>query len=329
MTPMHDRLTSDELRRHLRDAQRAQDAALPRWRDALARAFSGDARLSATDKADLVLGGLARRRFLQVGGLSVATAAVLAACGGGTEGNVPTAGLPSPTTGFPERSVDDIVLLRTASSLERSAVFTYDAALPLLPAPVAEVARLFRDHHEAHARQAESVTEQIGGKAFTEPNPVIQADVILPTLEVITAQTNPEAQLQQIVTFAHSIERIAAATYQSTVPVFTRPELRQAAMSVGAVEARHAAVLAALIEGSQPVAGLDALDAAPTTVGTTTTTVAATPAPGQSTTTTSPVLALPEEGVFQVPAPFESLAGALGPNSYVYDERTLVPTEPG
>jgi len=99
-------------------------------------------------------------------------------------------------------------------------------------------------------------------------------------------------------------------------------------MAVGTVTARNSAVWAGHIDGAQPVAGLDTLDAAPTTAASTTT-VAPEPAPGETTTTTSPALALPADGVFQVPGAFGSLVEALGPNSYVYDERTLTTTEEG
>jgi len=322
-------VSRDEVRRQLMAVDRLQAVALPRWREALARVFSGDARVSASGKADLLVGGLARRRFIQIGGISVATAAVLAACGDEEAGNVPSAGLPSPTTGLPERTVDDIVLLRTASSLEHSIVFTYEAVLPLVTPLVASTLELFRDHHEAHAREVESATEDVGGEAFTEPNPVVQSNTIEPTLEVITSQGDPEVQLQQIIIFAHSLEDMAAATYQSTVPLLTVPSLREAAMSVGSVEARHAAVLAGLVEGSAPVAALETLDPSATTSPGSTTTVAGEPDTGDSTTTTSPNLAVPESGVFQVPGAFGSLATSLGPNSYMYDERTLTTTEPG
>ncbi len=320
----------DELRRQLRAAERAHAEALPRWREALARAFLDDRRPAPGARADLLLGGLARRRFLQVGGLTVATAAVLAACADERpSGNVPTAGLPAPTTGLPERSVDDIVLLRTASSLERSLMSTYDEVLTLVPADVRTALELFRDHHEAHASSAERATQQAGGQAFDQPNPVFQAGVVEPTLQVIGSEADPAKQAQQVVIFAHGLENIAASTYQASVAQLSQASLRQAAMSVGTVEARHAAVLAGFIDDAQPVAGLDTLDAAPTTAGSTTTTAVAQPEPGASTTTTSPVLAVPATGVFQVPGAFGSLAESLGPNSYMYDERTLTTTKTG
>jgi hypothetical protein len=46
-----------------------------------------------------------------------------------------------------------------------------------------------------------------------------------------------------VVELALALETTAAATYVKTTPTLTTPELRQAAMSVGGVEARHVAIL--------------------------------------------------------------------------------------
>ena len=271
---------------------------------------------------------LARRRFLALGGLTVATVAIIAACGKDEpEDNVPSAGAPTPTTGLAERHIDDIVLLRTASSLERSMVSAYDQLLPLLSDAPQAAFTLFRDQHVAHAASFDLLTEQEGGSAFGDPNPALQADLIEPTLAVIAGQTDPEQQAANAVVFAHSLENVAAATFQAFVPTLTKPHLRSATAGVGTVEAEHSAVLAGLIEGAQPAAGLDTLDSFATTLPSTT--VVQPPAGGAATTTTTPALALPPDGVFQVPGPFGSLTDALGPNSYTYDERTLVTTAEG
>ncbi len=274
---------------------------------------------------------LPRRRFLALGGLTAATVAIVAACGKDEEeDNVPSAGVPTPTTGLAERHIDDIVLLRTASSLERSVASAYDHLLPLVAGDTTDALTLFRDQHLAHATSFDTLTEQEGGRAFGDPNPALQAELIEPTLAVIDGQTDPEQQAASIVVFAHSLENITASTFQSFVPILTQPALRAATAGVGTVEAGHAAVLAGLIEGAQPAAGLDTLDAAATTLPATTTTAPAPPSgTGATTTTTSPALALPADGVFQVPGPFGSLTEALGPNSYMYDERTLVTTAEG
>lgn len=271
---------------------------------------------------------LPRRRFLALGGITVATVAIVAACGNDEEeDNVASAGVPTPTTGLAERHIDDIVLLRTASSLERSVAAAYDSLLEFGGGDATDALTLFREQHLAHAASFDALTEEEGGAAFAEANPALQGDLIDPTLAVINDQTDPAQKAASIAVFAHSLENIAASTFQAFVPVLTKRSLRSAVAGIGTVEAMHAAVLAGLIEGAQPAPGLDTLDSFATTVPATTTT-----APGPSsgtTTTTHPALALPAEGVFQVPGEFGSLVEALGPNSYAYDERTLVTTAEG
>lgn len=296
----------DELRRQLADTERAQADALPGWREVLARVFSDrpDPLIAASGrqkaKVDLTVGALTRRRLFRLGGLSVASTAVLAACvnrgvtGKGPD-QIPIAGSVTPTTALPPQDINDITLLRTASSLEHVAIDVYDLAIEsglVTDAAVADAAKRFRDHHRQHALQFESATRSLGGQAFKSANPVVWKGLVEPAIESLTDQA-------AVVAFAHELEGIAAATYQAVVPVLTTPQLRRAAMSVGAVEARHAAVLAALLPGSAPVAGLDTI------------------APETTTTTGD---GAPEEAapVFQVPGPFGSVAAALGPNSFAY-----------
>ena len=110
--------SADDLRRELRDARRAQAEAMGPTRDLFQQLFD-DESTSADDRAAALLGPLARRRFLRIGGFSVLGAAVLAACGGpGEQGSVPVAGTGGTTTSAPPRVVNDAVILRTASSLE-------------------------------------------------------------------------------------------------------------------------------------------------------------------------------------------------------------------
>jgi hypothetical protein len=203
----------------------------------------------------------------------------------------------------------------------------YDSLLAFGAGDATDALTLFREHHLANAASFDTLTEDEGGTAFAEANPALQGDLIEPTLAVIEAQADPAQMAASVVVFAHSLENIAASTFQAFVPVLTKRELRSAVSGVGTVEAMHSAVLAGLIEGAQPAPGLDTLDSFATTVPPTTTAEQG-PSSG-TTTTTHPALALPAEGVFQVTGAFGSLVEALGPNSYVYDERTLVTTAEG
>jgi hypothetical protein len=265
--------------------------------------------------------GLSRRRVLAVGGFSVALAAVVAACAPDRPpAQVPQAGAAPTTTGLPDQNITDEVLLRTASSLEHSLVGAYDTVLGLnvISPDAGTTLRLFRNHHAEHATFFERATRDIGGTPFTEPNPAMQANIIDPALKAIAdAGNHPE----DFAWFAYGLENVAAGTFQSFVPTLDVSNLRGEVMSVGGVEARHAAIAATFIPTFTVLPPLPAEEAAATT--TTSTTIK-----GGTTTSTPANQAVP---VSQVPSPFGSLtavevaiAGSedtwdiLGPNSYQY-----------
>jgi hypothetical protein len=258
---------------------------------------------------------LPRRKFLALGGSTIATAAVLAACGGpggegaGTGARVAQAGETPVTTALPERVVNDAVLLRTASSLEHSAVAIYGKALGmnLLTGEAAEFAKRFQDHHAAYAKFFEGLTSESGGTPFTTENPAVTKNIVTPAYDAIEASADKAGDLRNML---HSLENVITETYQSFVPLLTVPKLRAAAMSVGAAEARHAAVWAGILGGP----------------------VAASLAPKVETTTTLKgaveVVVVP---VYQAPQAFSAMGlvptllngkkvdlDLLGPNSFAY-----------
>ena len=59
-------INNDELRRDLRDLDREHRDVMPRWRDSLMRLLVDDKETSTEDKADFLLGGFNRRRFISL-----------------------------------------------------------------------------------------------------------------------------------------------------------------------------------------------------------------------------------------------------------------------
>jgi hypothetical protein len=308
--------STDDLRRELRAARRAQAEAMGPTRDLLQQLFE-DESASAADRSAALLGPLARRRFLRIGGFSVLGAAVLAACGGpGEQGSVPIAGTGATTTSAPPRAVNDAVILRTASSLEFNVIEVYDLALDggFIPdAAMADAARTFRDQHQEHAELFISLTREAGGTPFEGPNPVVQAGVIDPAVKLVADNGNKS---EDVLFLAYGLEELAAETYQTFVQVFTEPAHRSAVMSVGGIEARHATVLAGVIPDSLVI---PALAPAPTDTTAPPTTEGAAETPDRAP-------------VFQVPGAFQPLTSVqvtigietinmepLGPNSYMYE----------
>ncbi len=246
-TPNH-----DELRRHLRalgTPGRTERLAVRRTAEAVM-----SSEISAADRVATLLG---RRRFLHLGGVSVATAAVLAACGGTDSPGIAKIGTAPTTTVLPDAVVNDVVLLRTASSLEHTAISVYDLVIDnadLLDPAYNDLAKRFRDDHAEHAELMEQLTVEAGGEAWTCGNPRLD-ELVLPA--ILRAITGDEAAgvapsddpRRDVLNVAQAFESLAGSTYQALMPVLSLPSLRKDAISVASQEVRHAAILSIAITG--------------------------------------------------------------------------------
>lgn len=246
-TPNH-----DELRRELRSLGtpgRAERRALRRTAEAT---LSSD--VNAADRVATLLG---RRRFLHLGGASVATAAVLAACGGTESPGIAKIGMAPTTTELPPAVVNDAVLLRTASSLEHTAISIYDLVLDnadLLDPMYRELATRFRDDHAEHAALMEELTVEVGGEAWTCGNPRLDEIVVPAILRAITGDEDAglapsDDPRRDVLNVAQAFESLAGSTYQALMPVLSLPALRKDAISIASQEVRHAAILSIAITG--------------------------------------------------------------------------------
>ncbi len=250
-------MNHDHIRREARASQAEHDAALPLFRNALTRLFDRDSR-SEAETSSLLLGGLTRRSLFHIGGVSLAGAALLAACGSDaksattsavatTAGGVATVSATVPATMAVPALSSDVVILRTASSIEELAVAAYQIAIDsglVTTGAVADAAKLFQSQHMEHSQLFQAATKQAGGSPFTTANPAV-----LKALQPTIAGLKDE---QGILMLALDLELAAAQTYQSNVGMVTDLALNKALMSVGGVEARHAAVLAGVL-GQNPV----------------------------------------------------------------------------
>lgn len=168
-------LNRDELRRELKAIDADNRAALPRWYDALRQIVGGGTKLSTDDKA-LVLGIPApgRRSFFKVGGATILGAAVLAACGDTEAASGSGPSTPS-TVGDGEETMD-LALARTAASLEKLAVDTYQTGIDsglVTTMAIADAAMLFQSHHQEHLDALNGAITNAGGEAVTEPNEAV------------------------------------------------------------------------------------------------------------------------------------------------------------
>ena len=240
--------------------------------------------MSLADTDGTVSATFGRRSLLRVGGLTVTTAALIAACSGNEAGEAGRVGNVPEVDKLPTATITDVTLLRTASSLEYSAIAVYDAVakLNLLTGGLEAAATRFRDEHGGHANIFEKLTKEAGGKPWTCGNPRIDSVIIAPMLSRIVVGV-PASQgvaaippsddvLRDILNVAHALESLAGATYQSLVPLLSEPALRRQAMLIAADEVRHASLLALTINTSRPggyVSSIDAANAQPSAPATT------------------------------------------------------------
>jgi hypothetical protein len=249
---------NDDIRRELR-RMGATSAADQRAMGTAMHAMFESPDITGQQRAHALVG---RRRFLQIGGFSVATAAVLAACGGDEGGGgVARVGNAPTTVPLPDAIINDAVLLRTASSLEYSAIAVYDMVIDnpdLLDPSLNDVAKRFRDDHLGHAALFEQLTTEVGGEPWTCSNPRIDEFVIAPVITAITGApaTEDSAAVEatddpkrDVLNFAHGLECLAGATYQSLMAALSQPSLRKESIVIGAQEVRHAAMFALVITG--------------------------------------------------------------------------------
>jgi len=198
---------------------------------------------------------LSRRELLRLSGLSLASGLVLAACGkqsGLVDDNaIASLGQAPKITPLAEAEVTDAVLLRTAASLEANLLGTYKFAVVsgLFIGDFAktdEMPRRFHDDHQAHLNAVNALIVALGAKEVHFPNKKINESYIQPAFKIITADGNPNPSMD-LIALLHAVENLAAQTYQGFVAMLSDPKLRAEAIRIGQQDARHAALLAQVL----------------------------------------------------------------------------------
>lgn len=226
---------------------------------------------------------LSRRELLRLGGIGLVATSFLAACGAQkglvSDKAIASIGTVPPVPALAEVDITDIVLLRTAASLEYNAIDTYTAALDsgLFTgdfAMAAQIAKRFRDDHREHAKAINSLVVTLGGKAHECANARINSLYLKPAFDLITTEGNPDTALDTV-TLAHAVENLAAQMYQGFVGLLSDPKLRGDAIRIGQSDARHAVILAQTINpglsgvgpSAEPTTGTPNVLAVPTAFG--------------------------------------------------------------
>lgn len=192
-----------------------------------------------------------RRDALKLGGLTLSVAALVAACGEDRTGDDAPGrvGYAPPITDPPDYEVDDAVLLRTASSLELTAVAVYEAILDTgaLDADTTALVERLVESHQAVADEMGALTESVGGEAWECTNPWYMDRVIEPILEAIADSDDP---VRDLFNTAVALENLAASTHQELSVELTEPDAKRATLEAAVLESRHSAALVVLVRGA-------------------------------------------------------------------------------
>lgn len=185
-----------------------------------------------------------RREVLRMGGVTLSLAAIVAACGQDRSGSEDPGrvGNAVPVTDLIDYEVNDAVLLRTASSLEYTAIAVLNAAKTLVDydeSTAALIDRLIANHTATAATMA-GLTIDTGGEAWNEPNPWFMERSIEPILDTIASSDDIERDITSLVI---TFENVAAATHQSLAGILSETAQRVAVAKAAALESRHAATM--------------------------------------------------------------------------------------
>lgn len=201
-----------------------------------------------------------RRQFLQLGGASLAAAAVLAACGSPDKnvqrsGTTVTTAVPPtapPASATAAEQATNQTLLRTSTSLELLIVQVYgellDKSLVTDAANKAMLTR-FRDQHGTSAKALATATTTAGGTAYDKPNEYLQTNLVAPAMATVTDEASA-------LKLARQLEQVAASTYTQAASQLTGPKLRQKVMSIGGATARQVTVLNLVVADGDLTAGV-------------------------------------------------------------------------
>ena len=245
-------LNRDELRRELRAIDEDNTAAMPRWYSALRRIVGGGSDLSTDEKAALLgVPSPGRRQLFKIGGATIIGAAVLAACGSDDdESTTATTAAGAGGTGGEGETNMDLPLARTAASLEKLAVDTYQLGIDsglVTTMAIADAAKLFQQHHQEHLDALNGAIRDAGGEEVTEQNEAVFKAIVEPAATAAGSEAD-------IVALAFDLESAAAQTYVFAGGALSVPELRSTIMTIGGIEARHAAVLQVAAQALPPTA---------------------------------------------------------------------------
>ena len=148
------------------------------------------------------------------------------------------------TPAFADQAAD-VQMLQTAASIENLAVATYGVALTLpfiggssVNKVVTAFVRKTKSQHQEHADAFNAAISKLGGKAQSNPDPVL--------LDVVDKAKAGLTGPAPVVALAIQLENDAAQTYVASTSAVRDATVRALFASVMGVEAQHVAILLAV-----------------------------------------------------------------------------------
>lgn len=188
---------------------------------------------------------LTRRSLLRRGGMLAVGGGLLAACGGSTGGSIARIGNAPEPVGLDSVSVDDVVLLRTAMSMELLvADLLSRGAVAGAAGPNAALVTAFVAAHRENRDALAALATARGGDPVAEPNAKLLSVWGERAVELVAASDRAE---RDVLVLAHGLEELLAATHQTLVPEMTESVLRARTAALAAGSSRRAAVVAQVL----------------------------------------------------------------------------------
>ena len=186
-----------------------------------------------------------RRTMLRSTGIIAASGAVLAACGSSSASKtIARVGETPEITKLGEATVTDVVLLRTAMSVETMAkTILTDTAVTSLVANGVGIVSGFANAHTSHLANLRSLISARGGEAYEEPNEKLMASYGTQALGLVAEGKSAD----DVSSLMLATETLVASMYQYFVSLTAEPALRASMIRMGAQASRAAAVAAQLI----------------------------------------------------------------------------------
>jgi len=184
--------------------------------------------------------------MLRSSGALAATTAVLAACSS-TKPTVARIGESPTTVKLEDLAVTDVVLLRTAMSMETmaAAMLSDSAMTTLATKDSASVIAAFAADHTSHLEDLRVLISARNGQAYSESNAKLMQAYGQTALDLVASGKLPADTLALTL----AVETLVAGTYQYFVSLAAEPAVRADLVRLGARSSRRAAVTAQLING--------------------------------------------------------------------------------